>query len=231
MFNFSFLGITIFIILIIAILVSFIYVIRDPETFWNMNNYNDFLVKRKYTPSHMYLYQRKLKKLAKEKSTSEIKEDIGKATTYRKAFIKVYLSRRKKELKNLEINDLLQQEKPNLYEEEIYEDVIKRRLENLSMPELEDIIKTKSYNPYFEELLYKEYKYRFKDDLQSKDIDDLIWMTDNYKGSLLHSDETEKLIYKAMRDKMWSLSDDEQNYIKENMPSYILKKLEDRYYL
>lgn len=215
-------------IFILALLVNAFWVVisefRNPKNWWNMR-YNDFLDNWTFKPSRYYLYTRRLKKLSQNKTTSEIKDDIDNAWTFREAFIKVYLLRRKKELEVLNTEKLLNENYDHLYEKEMYEDVISLRLSELDIRELIDLINTDSCG-FYGSFVYDEYEKRFIDDLSLKSIDKLIYMFYNYKDDVLEKSKVEDIICKVIDKKARNLSNYERMYFKENTPKEIVEKLD-----
>lgn len=186
--------------------------------------YDDFLKDWGRKSYSKFFYTRKLKKLSQNKSTSEIKDDIDKATTFREIFIKVYLSRRKEELKSLSTEDLLKENYDHLYEKEMYEDVVEDRLNKLDINELINLFKKESFGCY-KDVFCKVYEEKLETDLSTKDIDDLLYMFKNYEDEILTRSKIKEIICDILYTKARRLSKYERMYFKENAPDEILDEI------
>ncbi len=191
---------------------------------WTMK-YDDFFKQKKNKPDYYFLYTRKLKKLAKNKTTFEVKNDISKATTFQDAFIKTYLSKRKNELKELGNVELFNQNYDHLYEKEMYEDVVKSRLDCLSFDMICDLIRNDDCG-YYKDLVLDEYRAWFRDNMSNESVEKLVYMFDNYEDEFLGSDEVKKIICEKLEEKLYRLSKYERLYFKENAPRYIIDRLD-----
>lgn len=186
--------------------------------------YDDFLKDWGRKSYSKFFYTRKLKKLSQNKSTSEIKDDIDKASTFREIFIKVYLSRRKEELKSLSTEDLLKENYDHLYEKEMYEDVVEDRLNKLDINELINLFKKESFGCY-KDVFCKVYEEKLEINLSTKDIDDLLYMFKNYENEILTRSKIKEIICDILYTKARRLSKYERMYFKENAPDEILHEI------
>lgn len=186
--------------------------------------YEDFLKDWGDRGYSNFFYKRKLKRLSKNKSTSEIKNDIDKATTFRELFIKLYLSRRKKELKVLSTEDLLKEDYDHLYEEEMYKRVVRYRLHDLERDELIDLFKRESFD-FYKDIFYKVYEEKLEDDLYMENVNDLVYMFDNYTDEILTRSRAKDIVCKVLYTKARRLSKYKRMYFIENAPKEILRKI------
>lgn len=195
--------------------------------------YEDFFVRKIVDPINFSIYRKRLLELSEGKSSVEIESDMSKAKSFKEVFEDVYKIKRKKELKDEDLDTLLQTKVKKTYEKEVYESFIAEKLVEISIDVLMAYMTSQAFYSY-DGLFYDEYKKRVRLKLAKMPLKVLIQLADkpgSYEDEFLDNDLISNMIADEIEEKLPKASESEVDDLQDIVTNmFVLRMLQDELY-